>query len=316
MKLNQALPSTLDECLVFYLDHCLAHGQSDRTVETKESNLNMFIEWCKPKDVHLVKDIDKFVIEDYRGFLNKYRQPYNGNPLSKGTKRNRLTAVKTFLSKMYYFEAIDIDIASRFELPRAPKRLPMGFLSEAQAEQVFAQTLYYGLKGLRDRAILETYYATGIRRMELAYINIPDLDREKRILTVFKGKGDKERRVPIAERACLWIDFYLKEVRPKLATVKSSRTLFVDDIGLEFREQQLTRMVSKYVRRAGIKVRGACNLFRHSTATLMHENGADIRHVQEMLGHADISTTQIYTHVAIKKLVDVYLNTHPAAKHL
>lgn len=120
--------------------------------------------------------------------------------------------------------------------------------------------------------------------------------------------------MPIAERACLWIDFYLKEVRPKLATAQSSATLFIDDNGLAFREQQLTRMVSKYVKRAGIKIKGACNLFRHGTGTLMHENGADIRHVQEMLGHADISTTQIYTHVVINKLSEVYLSTHPVAK--
>lgn len=314
MKFKKPQLSTLLECLVFFLQHCMAYGQSSRTIETKESNLKIFIDWCSTKQIHCIHEIDKFVIEEYRGFINQYRQPHNNKPLSKGTKRNRLTAVKVFLSKMYFFEVIDVDIASRFELPKVPRPLPMGYLSAEQAERVFAQTLLYGVKGLRDRVVLETYYATGIRRMELANINISDLDRQKRILTIYHGKGDKQRRLPIAERTCLWIDFYLKKVRPTLASAKSGAALFIDDKGLAFREQQLTRMVSKYVKRAGIKVKGACNLFRHGTGTLMHENGADIRHVQEMLGHADISTTQIYTHVAITKLAEVYASTHPAAQ--
>ncbi|MET1255322.1 tyrosine-type recombinase/integrase [Aliikangiella maris] len=126
------------------------------------------------------------------------------------------------------------------------------------------------------------------------------------------GKGGHERRVPIAERACQWITVYLEQVRPKLANIESGVTLFLANDGLKYRPQQLTRLASKYVRRAGIKKPGACNLFRHSTATLMHENGADIRYVQEMLGHADISTTQVYTHVTINKLREVYKLCHPA----
>ncbi|NKI19331.1 tyrosine-type recombinase/integrase [Spongiibacter sp. KMU-166] len=134
------------------------------------------------------------------------------------------------------------------------------------------------------------------------------------MLTIRKDKGEKDRRVPIAKSGCVWVQLYLTHVRPGLQQLDSGDALFLDNRGRPFREHQLTQIVSKYVRRAGIRKPGACNLFRHSTATLMHENGADIRVVQEMLGHADISTTQVYTHVTINHLREVYAKTHPAAR--
>ena len=169
--------------------------------------------------------------------------------------------------------------------------------------------------GIRDRAVLETYFATGIRRMELAGINTIDVDMISGLVTVLRGKGAKDRRVPIANRACAWIERYLEKSRPILAGEFSDDALFLDDKGLRFRGHQLSYKVSTYVKAAGIRHQGACKLFRHSTATLMHEKGADLRYIQEMLGHTDISTTQIYTHVTINRLREVYARTHPAARN-
>lgn len=307
-------PESLVACLEFYLEDCQARGESLRTVEGKASNVGLFLRWCLTQDIRKPEQVFLQTFEAYRRYLHKYRQPFNGKELDIATIRNRLTALKVFFKRLYHHEIITINPADRLELPKVPRRLPSGFLTVQEVDKVLKQTLLHGLTGVRDRAIMETYYATGLRRMELARLKVSDIDLKDGLLTIFQGKGRKDRRVPIAKRACEWIKVYLDSVRPKLANITSGTTLFLDNEGLMYREQQLTYLASKYVKRAGIDKKGSCNLFRHSTATLMHENGADIRHVQEMLGHADISTTQIYTHVTINKLKEVYYQTHPATK--
>lgn len=181
-----------------------------------------------------------------------------------------------------------------------------------EVEAICKQTQLLGLKGSRDRAVLETFYATGIRRMELANRDIRDVSIKEEVVTVRRGKGARDRRVPISRRALAWVEFYLTRVRPKFANMGSGHALFLDNRGRRYKPRQLTELASQYVKLAGIKKPGASNLFRHTTATLMLENGADIRYVQEMLGHADISSTQVYTHVAIGKLKEVYRRTHPS----
>lgn len=160
---------------------------------------------------------------------------------------------------------------------------------------------------------MEVYYATAIRRSELVRMKMVHIELGKGILTIVEGKGLKDRRLPIAQRACDWVSRYLDEVRPKFVTIDSGDAMFLSRNGFPINPDQVGQMVGKYVRRAGIDKPGACHLFRHAGATSMLDAGADIRYVQEMLGHADISTTQIYTHVAIKQLERVYNRTHPAA---
>jgi len=128
---------------------------------------------------------------------------------------------------------------------------------------------------------------------------------------VREGKGKREYILPISDRACEWLVLYLTKLRPQLAHIKSGSALFLNDNG--YRANALSDMASRYVRFAGFKRAGACHLFRHSTATIMLDNGADIRHVQEMLGHADITSTQVYTFVSCTKLQEVYKNRHPSA---
>ena len=187
-------------------------------------------------------------------------------------------------------------------------------LSSEEIERIFAVPMQRNdLVGIRDRSILELFYASAIRRSELVRLNIEHIDLHDRILTVLEGKGLRDRRIPVARRACRWVRRYLEEVRPQFLSIDSGDALFISDKGLPLNPDQVGQRVGKYVRRAGIDKPGACHLFRHAAATLMLDAGADIRHVQEMLGHADISTTQIYTHVAIKQLAKVYNRTHPAA---
>ena len=166
--------------------------------------------------------------------------------------------------------------------------------------------------GLRDRAILEIFYSTGMRRSELMGLGLFDLDRERGTVMIRQGKGKKDRMIPIGERAITWIDRYQTRVRPELVIERGNTTLFLTQAGEAFTPDRLTQLVRGYVKAADIGKTGSCHLLRHTMATLMLENGADIRYIQAMLGHAELSTTQIYTQVSIRKLKEIHSATHPA----
>ena len=151
--------------------------------------------------------------------------------------------------------------------------------------------------------------------MELTRLAVPDVDFAGGAVFVRQGKGRKDRVVPIGERALAWIEKYLADARPKLARHgDEAGPLFVTEQGAPLTVSYLSAMVTRYVTRAGLGKVGSCHLFRHTCATLMLEHGADIRHVQEQLGHACLQTTQIYTHVSIRRLKEVHAATHPGAK--
>jgi integrase/recombinase XerD len=161
--------------------------------------------------------------------------------------------------------------------------------------------------------MLEVLYSTGIRRSELANLAIFDLDVERSTLLVRQGKGRKDRMVPIGERAVAWVMAYLTNVRPSLATQQSGTSLFLTVDGTSFCPDRLSQIARGYVGASGVPKSGACHLFRHTCATLMLEGGADIRYIQAMLGHAELSTTQIYAQVSIRALQAVHEATHPGA---
>ena len=166
--------------------------------------------------------------------------------------------------------------------------------------------------GLRDRAILEVLYSTGIRRTELVNLKLYDIDAERGTLMVRQGKGKKDRMIPIGDRALAWIEKYQADVRPALASAPDDGVLFLTAQGEAFTPNRLTQLARDYVAKAELGKTGACHLFRHTMATLMLENGADIRFIQQMLGHAELSTTEIYTQVSIRALKEVHARTHPA----
>ncbi len=202
--------------------------------------------------------------------------------------------------------------ASELELPRIGFRLPKAVLTASEAEQVINQANVHDPLGLRDRAILETLYSTGMRRLELVNLTLWDLDLERATAIIRQGKGKKDRAIPLGDRAALWVRKYLEEARPHLASEPDERIVFLSNAGEPLSLDYLTELVRGYVDAADVGKRGACHLFRHTMATLMLEGGADIRFIQAMLGHADLKTTQIYTHVAIRQLQEIHRATHPA----
>jgi integrase/recombinase XerD len=168
--------------------------------------------------------------------------------------------------------------------------------------------------GIRDRAMLEILYSTGMRRMELADRTVYSVQPERRTVMIRRGKGAKDRIVPIGDRALYWYGRYLEEVRPKLVVEPDPETLFLSARGAAMSLIDLSQIIGGYVRAAGVSKIGACHLFRHCVATAMLNNGADIRFIQEMLGHTRLETTQRYTHVSIEKLKQVHAQTHPTSR--
>ena len=225
-----------------------------------------------------------------------------------------ITAVRGLFRYLARAGRILMNPAADLDVPKEEKRLPRVVLTAQEADQVLNQPNLEDLLGLRDRAILETLYSTGVRRSELVNLLVHDLDVNRQTLFVRLGKGKKDRIVPIGERAVAWCCKYLYEVRPRLAVEPDCGRLFLSLQGGPIAVATLTDAVRGYVIRSGIGKVGACHIFRHTMATLMLEGGADVRFIQEMLGHANLQTTQIYTRVSIQKLKAIHDATHPGAK--
>jgi integrase/recombinase XerD len=309
----------LPALIAAYVASAEAQGYATSTLTGRCRHLGQFAEWCDARGLLAPDEITPGVLERYRQWLYHLRQD-DGAPLSWATQANKLTAVRMLLAWAARSKRITVNPAAELEMPKLPKRLPRAVLSVSEMERVLAQPNHATALGLRDRAILEVLYSTGIRRMELIGLDCADLDVERGTLFIREGKGKKDRVVPIGERAIRWTEQYLDHVRPRLiehaarrlVRNRSTTTLFVSTHGTRLTPGKLTDRLHEYLRKAGIEKPGSVHIFRHTMATLMHDAGADIRDLQEILGHAQLSTTEIYTHVSIERLKAIHTRTHPA----
>jgi integrase/recombinase XerD len=310
-KTNPAPASPLAVLAERHLEDLQVKNYSPYTVKNRRVFLGFFLVWCHDRGITEPTDVTRPILEHYQRYLFHYRKK-NGDPLSFRSQHTRLAPLKVWFRWMARQRYILNNPASEMELPRLEHRLPKHVLTASEGEQVLLQPDIGDLLGLRDRAILETIYSTGMRRMEMINLKLYDLDTERGTVQIRQGKGKKDRVIPIGERASAWVDKYVRESRPRLVVEPDDRTVFLTNAGEPFCLDHLTNLVRDYVDKADIGKRGACHLFRHSMATLMLENGADIRFIQQMLGHADLNSTQIYTHVSIAKLKQIHTATHPA----
>jgi integrase/recombinase XerD len=207
---------------------------------------------------------------------------------------------------------IDHDPASELRGPRSPGRLPQ-VLSRDEVLSLLAQPRGRSPAALRDRALLETMYACGLRASEAVTLELPALDLEDGIVRA-RGKGSKERIVPIGANAVKTLQDYLASGRPRLVGLRDERRVFVNLRGFPLTRQGLYKIVKRHARSAGLEHRMSPHTLRHTFATHLLAGGCDLRSVQEMLGHADIGTTQIYTHLSADRLRDVYFDAHPRAQ--
>jgi len=293
-----------------YLSALLVRNYSEQTVEGRRDGLNAFLQWASDRDLVRPEAVTRPILESYQRHLYRYRKK-NGKPLGSSSQRARTSVVKDFFRWLVKSNYLLHNPASEIELPRPEKRLPKAPLSVGEVEAALSVPDIADPLGLRDRAILETIYSTGMRRCELVAIELADLNIERRTIHIRKGKGKKERVVPAGERALEWIERYIEEGRPRLLVDPNEKTLFLTAYGEPFNPDFLSHHVRKIVKKSDTGRDGSCHLFRHSCATHMLENGADIRVIQQLLGHSKLESTQIYTEVSIRHLQEVHARTHP-----
>jgi integrase/recombinase XerD len=302
----------LESLLYEHLDWLRVKHYAENTVTTRHNEIMWFLSWCTERDLAEPTEITRPILERYQRHLFYYRKK-NGEPLSYRSQHARLVPLKVWFRWMTRQNYILHNPASEMDLPRLGRALPKNILSPQEVELVMLQPDLADPIGLRDRAILEVFYSCGLRRLEIINLKLFDLQLDRGLIVVRQGKGKKDRYVPIGERAIAWLQKYITEARAQLAIEPDDLTVFLTAQGEPFSRDHLTFAVRTHIVNAKTGKVGACHLLRHCMATHMHENGADIRYIQVLLGHESISTTEIYTHVAIRALQHIHAATHPAA---
>jgi len=293
----------LEEILECFLDYLtIERGLAQNTIISYRYDLIKYINFLKKNNISSFNQTKKDLVNNYFVFLRKKNLEINS------ISRN-LVAVKMLYRFLLIEGFIKEDITGLIEFPRMSKKLPH-VLSLREINLLLDQANFKSNLGLRDQAILELLYATGMRVSELIYLKIEDINMENRMLKCL-GKGSKERIIPFGSKADESLRLYLDKVRQKLVKNPNEGILFLNSRGERLSRQGIFYLVKKYVRKAGIEKKVTPHTLRHTLATHLLENGADLRSVQEMLGHSDISTTQIYTHVSRKWVSEEYYRAFP-----
>ena len=313
-------PGSLYHQMRPFLQWMLEKNYSPNTVDNRELYLRYFILWCDERGLTRPQEITRPILERYQRHLFLWRKK-DGQPLSTRSQATRIVPIRAWFKWLTKTNRILYNPAADLDLPRQEKRLPRHILTSEEADKIMNTPDIHTDAGLRDRAILETLYSTVMRRAELVNLQQFDIDYERGTVMIRQGKGKKDRMIPIGERALAWIAKYRDEVRPQIALPANQTdpsqehnggTLFLTTQGQPIHPNHLSKAVRDTINAAKVNKTGSCHLFRHTMATLMLENGADVRFIQAMLGHADLNTTQIYTQVAIVKLKEIHTLTHPA----
>jgi integrase/recombinase XerD len=275
-----------------------------------------FFRWLEAANLQpaQLSDITRQMIADYQLYL--YRAENKRWPerkLAVATQFARLSAVTRFCDWLTREERILINPATKIQLPRRPKRIPRNYLTHKEVNRLLRAPDLSTHLGLRNRAILETLYSTGIRNSELRYLQLSDLNSTDGWLSIREGKGVKDRTVPIGKAAVHFIALYLEKTRPRFAGTKND-WLFVTQWGDRLAPDTLAQIIRNAAKKAKIKRSVSPHALRHTCATLMLRGRAGIRHIQELLGHRSLDTTQIYTKVEITDLKKVHARCHPREK--
>src|SRR5262245_11561482 len=304
-------PSERYEALVLdFLAHLeFERGLSRNTLAAYRTDLLQFGRFLAERD----RDATKAEPSDLSDFLADLAQG-DGNgrpPCSTATVHRKAACLRSFYRHLRREEAIEDDPAARLETPRRGKKLP-AVLSYGEVQRLLAQPRGDDPVTLRDRALLELMYASGLRASETISLEVSDVDLEHGVVRA-RGKGSKERLVPIGGKAIAAIRVYLRSARGRLVRVPEERKLFLNFRGRPLTRQGLYKIVLRHAESAGLGDRMSPHTLRHSFATHLLTGGCDLRSVQEMLGHADLSTTQLYTHLSGEELKEAYFKAHPRA---
>ena len=288
------------------------------SVWTKDKYLRLvraFLDWLlKEKGIERIQEVTKETLREYENRIYSEKRIKDNLPQSLGTKSGKIGAVKSFFKFLAKRRHILYNPSSDLDCPRPRRESLKETLKEKEIQRILECPKAKTPIQIRDRAILELFYSTGIRNSELRNIRIEDFDVQNQELKIRHAKGyfgERQRLLPVGRLAAAWTEEYLKTARPLLLQQKDTPFLFISRFGRKLGGDTTWEVVKKYARLAGIKKKVWPHLLRHSFATHLLRHGADIRHVQELLGHQSLDSTQVYTKVEISDLKRVHQKTHP-----
>ena len=294
----------MHESIEIFLNYLsVERGLRQNTISSYRMDLQAFLDFLK--DQQRINSLDKITKNQITNFMLKLKE----DGLNTNSIARKLAAIKTFFRFLVREKITKQDPTSLMESPKLWRRIPET-LSIVEVEGLISQPDLKRRGGLRDRAILETLYATGMRVSELTHLRLEDVNLEVGFIRCL-GKGNKERIVPLGRKAIMWLKRYIEKERPYFLKRRFTNVLFLSRLNKRISRQSIWKMIKRYARKARIRKEIRPHILRHSFATHLLERGADLRSVQEMLGHSDISTTQVYTHINKDRLKMIHRKFHP-----
>lgn len=293
-----------------YLNAMMAQGRSLQTVRTTRSGLKQLAAFLDSIEVTTIEQLDADVLLRYREALS-WRMTDKGTPLAPRSQSELLGHLRAFCRWLVAQDWLVADPSKRIPNPRKPQQLPKAILDEGEVQQMFAAPDLRTATGFRDRVMLEVLYSSAIRRQEVANLRLDDVDTTHGYLIVREGKNRKDRAVPVGASVCKLLDTYIAGVRADWLGADRDRHLFLNRFGTGMDPNAVWQVVHKYARALNLDKAVSTHTFRHTCATHMLRAGAPIRHLQEMLGHESIETTQIYTRLTINDLREIHRRFHP-----
>lgn len=306
----------LEELSDAFAEHLRINNYSRETIIRHSYCVRDFYEFLvKKTDIEDITRIDKQTVLEYQKHL--FYRPSKRNPQGKldpWTQAKMLSTLNIFFKFLVRSNRLLFNPAQGVELPKQQKKLPRAVMTKREIKKLLIQPDTSTLLGYRDRTMLELLYSTGIRVNELRNLTIYDISLSEGLLKIVQGKGRKDRVVPLGSIACEYAKEYAEKIRPQWANNKSGDYLFLNRRGGQFSKTGINYMVKTYAKQANLSKPITTHSIRHTCATLMLESNADIRYIQELLGHRSIESTQIYTKVLIGSLKKVHQKTHPREK--
>jgi integrase/recombinase XerD len=294
-----------------YGDH-LAVRYVPKTVQGYLTLVRQHLSWLRERGVAIAEVTSQDLLA-YQGELLGLRKR-DGKTYSTAHQMRQVTVLKSLYGFLHRRGFLLTNPAGSLEYPHVEDRLPRAVLSREEARRLVTAPGTETALELRDRAILETLYATGIRAGELASLKLEDVDTEERLLRVVLGKGRKDRNVPLTHAAAEAIEAYLVQARPRIQGARRAGLLFLALRGGRMHDDALNAVIGAWAKNAGIEKHVTCHTLRHTAATHLLKGGADIRHIQKLLGHASLQTTERYTRVEVSDLKEVLRRAHPRGR--
>jgi integrase/recombinase XerD len=307
------MSDNLNELLFAFMEHMKVRNYAKATLTGYSRYLRQFLDYLRANDITDLKRVNRDTLTAYQVKLIGFRDE-KGRRYTIATVSIKIRAVKRFFEYLESSNQILINPAEHIKEPKKETRLPRAVLTEDEARKILDTPNLSTMTGIRDRTIMEVFYSTGIRLAELMNITVYDCDLQGGMLRV-KGKFSKDRVVPLGKHAIRFLKEYITRVRPRhTKNNKAVRNLFVNQTGEPIASQAIQQQVRNYAKKAGIKKHVTPHVFRHTFATQLVKNGADIRAVQKMLGHSHLSVTHIYTRVAGVDVKKTHRESHPREK--